>query len=145
MDDLVTWLRVQLDEDEQTARDAKGEAPTETGVWTLVDNREHRAGAHIKVVDPLGYEVTENWEVNSRPWDTLPHIARHDPARVLREVEAKRRILDEIVPLIDQMDAQIESEWGSGLGPTGESDRLVKLLALPYADRPGYREEWRPE
>jgi hypothetical protein len=52
------------------------------------------------------------------------HIARHDPARVLAECEAKRRIA------------------------TGDDGRiqvsgyLLGVLALPYADHPDYREEW---
>jgi hypothetical protein len=25
-----------------------------------------------------------------------------------------------------------------------ESDLLLKLLALPYSDRPGYQEDWKP-
>ncbi|MGW9031671.1 DUF6221 family protein [Streptomyces sp. NPDC055722] len=29
--------------------------------------------------------------------------------------------------------------------PTGGVwDDLLRMLALPYADRPGYRDEWRP-
>jgi hypothetical protein len=56
------------------------------------------------------------------------HIARWDPARVLAEVNAKRRILDEAVRLMSY-----DGEF-----------QFLELLALPYADRPGYREEWRP-
>lgn len=67
------------------------------------------------------------------------------PERVLRDVAAKRRIIDEIVPVIDELDALLESERGSGAYKTsGESDRLLKLLALLYADHPDYDEEWRP-
>lgn len=51
----------------------------------------------------------------------LAHIARHDPARVLAECEAKRRIVDE-----------------------SRSRLAMRLVALPYADHPDYREEWKP-
>jgi hypothetical protein len=69
------------------------------------------------------------------------HIARWDPARVLAEVEAKRRILDEhdpspttktCCPTCRDYDEPIQAPC-----PT------VRLLAQPYADRPGWREEWR--
>lgn len=62
--------------------------------------------------------------------------------RVLAEVKAKRRILDEVVPRIDEMDSLIESEWGNGIGPVGESEPLIKLLAQPYAGREGWQDEW---
>ena len=71
------------------------------------------------------------------PWSTGlgvavgAHIARHDPARIVRDVEAKRRILDG-VPCTDY------------LGDASVCRRTLKLLALPYADRPGFRDEWRP-
>jgi hypothetical protein len=74
------------------------------------------------------------------------HIARHDPARVLRDVEAKRRILD--------LHARREDNVAERLGFTapdmcelcGETwpCRTVCLLALPFADHPGYHEEWKP-
>ena len=51
-------------------------------------------------------------------------LARHDPARVLAECEAKRQIVQ---------NAQDPGD-----------DLFVAILALPYADHPDYREEWRP-
>jgi hypothetical protein len=74
-----------------------------------------------------------NLELAWKRAEHLAHIARHDPARVLAEVVAKRRILDLFTPPV--------SEWGS---ETLRLYGLAQLLALPYADRPGYREEWRP-
>jgi hypothetical protein len=66
------------------------------------------------------------------------HIARHDPARVLAEVEAKRRVItaeqDRVLeegPLPERMRGEIETD-------------VLRLLTLPYADHPDYREEWRP-
>ncbi|MEV8398832.1 DUF6221 family protein [Streptomyces niveus] len=51
------------------------------------------------------------------------------PARVLREVEVKRRMIDDT--------------WG---GPDHEDmwSHHVRLLALPYADHPDFQEAWRP-
>ena len=49
--------------------------------------------------------------------------------RVLAEVEAKRRIVERFVR------GDTDDLWGPEIGA---------LLALPYADHPDYRQEWRP-
>lgn len=75
------------------------------------------------------------------------HIARHDPARVLAEVDAKRKILDEIVPDVDELVELAEDRKARPEGddaPDPEHTRLLRLLALPYADHLDYRDEWRP-
>lgn len=58
-----------------------------------------------------------------------------DPARVLREVEAKRRILDDY-----------ERTHGYAQDPCcGRTvDRVIELLAQPYADHPDYDKSWQP-
>jgi hypothetical protein len=75
---------------------------------------------------------------------------QHDPARVLREVAAKRRLLDYAFANA----AVIDGEWGGGstedeiragkchgVGADAAMDVLT-LLALPYSDHPDYRLEW---
>jgi hypothetical protein len=78
------------------------------------------------------------------------HIARWDPARVLAECDAKRRIIElfrettegedgisDDADFLRQMDEIATGRW--------EALRsVIRLLALPYADHPDYREEWRP-
>ncbi|MEV5608667.1 DUF6221 family protein [Streptomyces sp. NPDC052225] len=51
------------------------------------------------------------------------------PARMLREVDAKRRIV---------------ARYSDGTEAAERLRPVVRLLALPYADRPGYQEGWRP-
>jgi hypothetical protein len=78
------------------------------------------------------------------------HVVRHDPARVLAECSAKRRIV------LACRDARPETAF-VGTHPPGMADFPVTaqdqhqlaaltlaLLALPYADHPHYRPEWRP-
>lgn len=63
----------------------------------------------------------------------------HDPARVLAECEAKRRI-------VSTMQSAINGGWQSQSREEIEfvATRTLRLLALPYADHPDYREEWKP-
>lgn len=66
------------------------------------------------------------------------HARRHDPARVLAEVEAKRRIV-----------AYREQDARSDLPPVIRDPRLsafdaaLRALALPYASHDDYDEAWR--
>jgi len=55
-----------------------------------------------------------------------------DPARILAEVESKRKVLHLVWALL-----QMRVE-------TAVADQLLRLLALPYVEHPDYREEWRP-
>jgi Family of unknown function (DUF6221) len=125
MDDLVAWLRAQLDEDERIARRA-GDSFRQIGetgviVATEGDRAEECASA--------------NWA------GVAEHIVEHDPARVLREIDAKRRLLAIHRPYVPEPD---QSCLGCAGGIMFTSCPVVRLLALPYADRPGYCEEWRP-
>jgi Family of unknown function (DUF6221) len=59
------------------------------------------------------------------------YMARFDPARVLAECEAKRRI----VKLVSDV------KW---TGSYAVRDEVLETVALPYADHPDYLPEWRP-
>lgn len=144
--DLVAFLRQQLDHDEQVALDARGDGPSRTGVWTLLDRRDHPAGPNLRLVDDLGYEVTDSWDVDSAPWYSMPHIALHDPARVLRQVTAHRAILDAYETALVSRDV---AEGTVLAGATRLSLRVrreaVGAVASIYSDRPGWDPSWTVE
>ena len=119
MDDLIAFLRGRLDEDEQTARAA------DPGLNYLIGAVEY---AYDKV------------ELDQR------HAIRHNPARVLAEVDAKRRIVDECAYWIDKINTSGTDKYPyPNLAERGEVVLpVLTLLALPYADHPDYRDEWRP-
>lgn len=129
MDDLVQFLRARLDEDEQTARAAGGTwwAPPD-----LPGQVHDSGGVNIEAKLP----------------SFAAHIARHDPARVLAEVDAKRQIIDwhERQCTCDPCTADGNELPNTGRpdGGYGDDCPTLRLLALPYADHPDYREEWRP-
>ncbi|MCX4540485.1 DUF6221 family protein [Streptomyces sp. NBC_01565] len=126
MDDLVQFLRARLDEDEQTARAAT------PGPWAV-------DGGSVYVGRPIN-EVVDYSE-------SAAHIARHDPARVLAEVDAKRQMLD-IHAAMDSKGERItgcttcswrdymDDLWVSWPCPT------LRLMLIPYADHSDYRAEW---
>jgi Family of unknown function (DUF6221) len=128
MDDLIAFVTARLDEEHFFAYKF---VYTDGGEWT-------------------SDELARLWWYGDPPKSRsatdpiIQHAAHCNPARALREVEAKRRILAEVKDQIDGMDAKIEEEWGDGPWPTGASDLLVKLLALPYSGHPDYRQEWAP-
>lgn len=164
MDDLVQWLHAQLDEDERIAQAAPGP------VW---EHRQIRGDFDESVVfedyialgDPDRNVVVFS-EVGP---EALAFALRLHPARVLREIDAKRQIIAAYLPpggdphpglpCTDDIEgdpnglhyAELHpAEQGACVRHLKASERLLhhdyvlRLLALPYADRPGYREEWRP-
>lgn len=145
MGDLVEWLREQLDEDDRIAR---GTGQPGTSWQGLEMDGELRDDANAGTVAYIPRA------------ETRAHIARHDPARVLREIDAKRQVLATHTITVEKVDAPpFDSFTGtrnpdeytvtcavcgwSSDDPTSACLTL-RLLALPYADRPGYRDDWRP-
>lgn len=174
MDELVAFLLARLDEDELWAAEAsrRDDGPVHEGgvhwQWVepetsvpvvpdpsrdelLMDDADNsRFGLWsveefpTKYVGPLpSFAIPSAEEV---PASVAGHIIRHDPARVMWEIASKRRILAEVVPEIDGMEARIDGEWGVGASDPAERESvtLLRLLALSYSDHPGYRDEWRP-
>lgn len=131
--DLIHFLRDRLDEDEQIAQDAAG----------LAAVRRHWTRQALScVVDATDGGLIVYGE-GAPTSEQAQHIARWNPARVLAEVAAKRQIIDGVTARLDPTGD--DGGWTSVEFETDEmAGETLRLLALPYADRPGYREEWRP-
>lgn len=134
-EDLTQWLRAQLDEDERIARAATLGPWVQSGIgdygWTVDFGRP---GAGVETAD------TEQGLADA------DFIAAHNPARALREIDAKRRMLDEFTQagsVPDTPERRTSPHWKGDFGYLQGLARAVHLLASAYADRPGYREEWR--
>lgn len=135
--DLVEFLRARLDEDEAAA--------------------EETLPLHLRVGRFRGKDVPR-WRITKsgtgiidedggtlRAQQIFPaeaaHVVRHDPARVLREVEAKRELLDRYKELVAS-----GKEQGHVLGGDVGEEYLycvLPALALPYSDHPDFDESWR--
>lgn len=126
---LVEFLTARLDEDYMAAKLAT------PGPWHAEeDGRQvHAALDEDGITEPVvssesyGYygcaNLADGW-----------HIARHDPARVLAEVEAKRWIVKEM---------KLHEATGGACAVL--SDVVLGVLALPYAGHPDCQEEWDPQ
>ncbi|MFI9344912.1 DUF6221 family protein [Streptomyces sp. NPDC052773] len=144
MDELVQWLRAQLGEDERIALAAP------SGPWAADASGSIAAADGGRVVPSVGGAL-DGRAIRWPEGPVVGHLVAHDPARVLREIDAKRQVLGEHLPRKPKGRPNMERHclscttaqaWDD---TAGESNCLtLRLLALPYADRSGYREEWRP-
>lgn len=122
MDDLVAFLRARLDSLEELANAARAAPATE---------RE----AHWPYPERLAHMLL---------------ASKLRPDYVLADIDAKRQIIDLhpcvgddigepfCVTCTPDQDLYLENLVGKWPCPT------LRLLALPYADHPDYRGEWRP-
>lgn len=162
MDELVRWLGEQYDEDALWAMEAsrrnEQQAPAGGVHWQWEDyetddvvtpdpgQEEFVNGERFRV----SLRSRERWPTSSGVGD-LPqfaspmaeeipsavggHIIRHDPARVLREIDAKRDLL-RLAERAHDYHETFTSGFASAL------EQTLRLFALAYADRPGFRKEW---
>ncbi|WP_147341471.1 DUF6221 family protein [Actinomadura logoneensis] len=159
MDELVEFLRARIAKDEQIARAGSGAAwrPSPPGSVSLDasanDRTPHDGTSRDRAPSAAAGQGGSRTTRSQAPGAERPgfvaqaenesyaeHIARHSPARALREAAAKRLILDEYV----------KAAWLMSTGHGGEAAeaaqavRLARLRALAsaYADHPAYRHEW---
>ena len=133
MTDLVEFLRARLDEDEQTATAATSATFGEDPTWTSKDDGTGE--------QTHGYVMADHTAICGHDGDDvlLPvadHIARHDPARVLREVEAKRQLLTRYEVHRDAAFPDYEGGYASAM------DDALAILAAVHSDHPDYQQEW---
>ena len=116
---IVEFITARLDEAEATAREV---ASSYGAVWY-----SHSEGV---------YDTETGGRVVNGTWGVLEdhlgaHIVAHDPAAVLRDVEAMRRIV-----------AMYEEEQRESHRDTLQD--VVHELASRWPNHPDYRPAWRP-
>jgi hypothetical protein len=130
--DVTEFLLARIAEDEATARGAIN-GGGDAGPWLVgADTAPHLSPTTVfRPSDWRGHIVHAcDTELAENPLDVARHIARWDPARVLAECAAKRRLLrDE--PCAD---------WSYG-----QPCDHVRAVAAVYADHPDYDPAWALE
>lgn len=107
--------------------------------------------------DSGGWFVGEKWNVyrveDENPWDDeehqlvvygnmsfqSDHIAANDPAYVLADVTAKRRIVDWAMALLETL----PNDPGAVLMFEQAGSALLHLLAAPHAGHPDFDPAWK--
>lgn len=133
---LLAFINACLDEDEAAARAAT------PGPWQWNDDAEDGYGYAPDWAELMsrGRRVTSvEGQFGIRAVDAR-HIAAWDPARVLDEVAAKRRMLREMTdhapPWADSRSQEIYETI---------ADEVLPCLAWPYRHRPGWDPSWAPD
>jgi hypothetical protein len=120
---IVEFLEARLTEDEAAAQAADGTR------WDQLDRMQPYVIHDVDAYKPgLG---NPGRIIAAESPGTRDHIVRHDPARVLREVEAKRAILHE----------HLEVECCATCLDDVNGCPTFRALASAYPDCP---EEWKP-
>ena len=123
---LDEFLLARIAEDKRIATDA-----------ALAIGKEAWAAADVPGSGPPHDQVGE-------------HLSRHDPARVLAECTAKRRLVlacRDIRPDYRFVGTRPQGLADCPLAPTDQHQLAavtLALLALPYADHAEYQQAWRP-
>lgn len=137
MTEVVEFLKARLDEDFELARNAMHEdASVSPGEWITEHHdsefHEHPDRCHI-AEDRKGVYWTVASEVSI---PNAEHMARHDPARVLREIAAKRAMIADWEIYADAEYPDFEGGFSSAM------DGVVDELARVYWDHPEFKSEW---
>lgn len=149
---IITFIAARLDEDEREAR-AATDGPwryNPVKQWLLIEDEQTRAlaarsgilGEEFVGCGPLDSTVCVAATGRANDPQSMADarfIARHDPARALREIAAKRRLLAKHAPVIDGT----QSTWTWFEGSESESESVLTILASVWSDHPDFREEWR--
>lgn len=122
MDDLALWLTAQLDEDERLARAACGP----DNLWKVAEQASCECCSNARTAKDVLVCTPDDRDA--------PHIAEWSPVRVLREIDAKR----ELVQILAHA-TQHHEQQSMALA----SLALIKMATV-YVRRPGYAEVVQP-
>lgn len=128
---LIEFVNARLDEDEATAKAALW--ADDSAEWTAFHRASTSAYGRWVIVDSYEEGVTEIRAHAADDEGVARHIARFDPARVLREVKGKREIVWRC------------TIWMNEPGPGADQESYLMDLAAAWSDHPDYDESWRPE
>lgn len=148
-EDLIAFVRARLDEEEAAAKNcADSSGNLSWSDCTVMASGDHtirtvpgnRPVARVRLADSAARDGR-----TLNPVACANHIARHDPARVLRDIEADRKLLaayQKTLSLPPGRDPQVEGE--DEIGWRLALEFAIKLRAARFSDHPDYDQGWKP-
>lgn len=141
MTDIVEFLTARLDEDEVAAKAAT------PGPWKTDDPlMSDHVGSVVLKDYVASCSVRSGYRENSI--QDAAHIARHDPARVLREVAARRRVMERHTAGWKKTGACLGCNYGPQEDEfTEDIEKCPELcdMASVYDEHPDYKQSWSVE
>lgn len=159
MDDILAFINARLDEDEAVAKALvvpahdKHMPHPELSEWSYDGDEVF----YTPTPEMLEQKYYSRWNVTQDGEGLLPsvdedegaHIARHDPARVLRQVAALRVVVEHSL----QSMATVDGEWGcchsaeeiakgNCLYEKPDKDEGIRAIASIWSGHETYRQEW---
>lgn len=157
---MADWLLKQIEDDLMWAREASrrsGSEAIETGVhWQWETSDDQVVTPDPGLAEFVGEEEGSQVDLRSREEfpthfaGTLPqfaiheavevpsavggHIIRHDPARVIADLTARRLTVRRCL---------VQGQHGNP-ALTVFADEILRDMTQAYAERPGYSQAWRP-
>lgn len=157
MTDRIEWLLAAIAEDERMARGAaERQWAGSASPWAVAGDRHIRyaSGGSESVVAIRVEHPSGAWEriyVKGDDGTTAAHIACWDPARVLAECNAKRRIIAEHQPEpgwdMNRVERDIVCGTCAGTDYAGDREGewpcpTLRALASAFEGRPGWDPQW---
>ncbi|WP_435112373.1 DUF6221 family protein [Nocardiopsis synnemataformans] len=133
MDDLIAWLRQQLDDDERAARAVPvNEHCVPPAHWSVSTYDPDKGRVVMGTADDFALPTPEHAQ----------YVARFDPAAVLADIAAKRAVL--LVCSASLVSTVPTSSFvrGQDDGYREAMTEAVRYLASAYRHRPGWKNEW---
>lgn len=151
--DLTAFLRARLDEDATTPEGVlEWHSPGSRVVMAEGFNEHDAYDSSLKdmlerddSLMPFGCVAVTDYDADAK------YIARHDPARILREVEAKRQLIG-IFEIAVRNEALPHPEYVQEVYPPAvfvsgyraALEYTLRCFAALYADHPDYQADWAP-
>jgi hypothetical protein len=142
---IIEFLIARLDEREQAAKTCADAFPSP---WELSDRGWLAKVTADGPVFRIVAELAQSESLDGEGWvgDYLQHIALHDPASVLRDIAAKRAVLEECAYWRDRVEASADAGLAAsdyGADQYTVAAPILRHLASAYADHSDYRDEWK--
>jgi len=134
-DSLTEFLSARIDEDARIAQGIPDHSEPWDGRWMADGDRALRTYN--------GWVLATSGASEFTPGLTA-HIARHDPARVLREVAAKRRLIERYERAVAVPESVSSFVRGQDSGYREACLDAIQDATTVYSDHPDYRQEWAP-